>query len=134
MAGCVEVSHPQIDTLYVSSKDLKLERDGAIATLYEHYSASKKDKEVYEVIAKKHDRFIINYAPGTKMLTLCSDPGSGWSRQYIDFDEAMLQMLIDDKVTFDQLDGFGTLPDKYDSLLVMNNPILNVKTNGSPTM
>ncbi|MCE7065684.1 hypothetical protein [Dyadobacter sp. CY326] len=134
LMSCHELSHPDVDTLYIDGKDREESRADAINTLYDHYMNSTKEKEVYEVIARGNGRFIINYVPELKLLTLCGDPGSGWGPQFKEVDEAALQRLINDKITFDDLHGVGSIGSAFDSVLVRNNPMYSVKTNGYPSI
>jgi hypothetical protein len=132
--SCHEISHPYVDTLYVKGKDREIERAKAIVNLYEHYMNSEKDKEVYEVISESNGRFILNYVPALKLLTLCGDPGSGWSKQLKNVDEVVLQRLIRDNITFENLQEIGTIGSNFDGVLEINKPMYNVKTNGSPSI
>ncbi|NIJ51874.1 hypothetical protein [Dyadobacter arcticus] len=130
-AACMEISHPAIDTFYLKGKDLKVLNQEAVPKLYEHYTNSKKDKEVYEVISK-FGRFILNFTPSLKLLTLCSDAGSGWSAQFKDVDEATLKKLVDYGFSFEEVDAMGRSTGQSDTLLIRNQPTFLVKTNGTP--
>ncbi|MCF2488347.1 hypothetical protein [Dyadobacter sp. CY347] len=132
--ACGDKIDPIISTIYLTEGDRVAQREQAIPKLYAHYQQSAKDREAYEVIAKKNGRFILNYVPGLSLLTLSGDPGSGWSRQYANVDEDVLKMLVDEGVTFDQLDGVEPLDSKLDSLLISKSPIYRVRTNGSPSL
>jgi hypothetical protein len=131
--ACINKVDPMIDTLYLEGKDRRELRLQAIPKLYEHFRNSKKDKFVYEVISKKNGRFIANYTPSLKLLTLTGDPGSGWGNQFKDVDETTLEKLVKDGITFDDLELIGTLDSKYNDLLVETNPFQEVRTNGSPS-
>ena len=96
--------------------------------------SSKRDKAFYEVISKKEGRYILNYAPNLKLLTMCADPGSGWSKQFKNFELSTLEMLANGGYSFDDLDNREGLDSKFDSLLVINTPSSPVKTNGSPSL
>ncbi len=117
---------PDVSTVYMKGGDSKSQRSEAISRLYEHYIKSKKNRAYYEIVAKKEDRFILNYYPEKKILTLCTDPGSGWSGQFKNVDEAKLKELVDLKLTFDDINNLkGPLED--------NRPRVIVKTNGTPS-
>lgn len=133
-ASCHEISHPHVDTLYVKGTDREQERAEAIRNLYRHYMNSDKDKDVYEVISKNNGNFILNYVPALKLLTLCGDPGSGWSNQFKNVDEATLQRLIDTNVTFQNLEDVGSIGSQFDDVLEVNRPMYTVKTNGYPSL
>jgi hypothetical protein len=100
--------------------------------LYEHYVTSEKNREAYEVVAKKDGHFILNFTPGLELLTVCGDPGSGWSQQFENVDEAMLKKLVDEGISFGDLYSVGSMSDRVDSLLTRKHPIYNVNTNGNP--
>lgn len=131
LASCKKSPNPDVITLYLKGDDREKERTEAIPNLYEHYMNSNKDRAVYEVVAKGNARFVINYVPGLELLTLSSDPGSGWSSQFKDVDEAKLQELVRQKLNFSDIDDIGSFGSKYDSVLVINRPIYDVKTNSS---
>jgi hypothetical protein len=131
--GCSEKVDPDVDTQYLEGNDREALRLEAIPKLYEYYANSKKDKLVYEVISKKNGRFILNFMPSSKLLTLCGDPGSGWGPQFKDVTESTLQKLVQDGISFEDIQSIGTIGSKYDSLLVRNTPFVQVKTNGSPS-
>ena len=131
LSGCFDKVDPNVNTLYVENGDITTQRLEAVSTLYQHYTDRKMDREAYEVISKK-SRFILNFTPGLELLTVCGDPGSGWARQYQNFDEVMLKKLVDEKISFNDLYGTGTMTTKIDSMLTRKKPIYNVNTNGSP--
>lgn len=132
--GCIEKVDPAVDTLYIKGGDQETHIKQAIPKLFQHYVSSKRDKEFYEVISKKEGRYILNYAPNLKLLTMCADPGSGWSRQFKNFELSTLEMLANDGYSFDDLGDRERLDSKFDSLLVINTPSSPVKTNGSPSL
>ncbi|MCE6992368.1 hypothetical protein [Dyadobacter sp. CY323] len=133
LTGCFDKVDPLIRTLYLKEDDMETQRSQAVSRLYEHYVTSRfKDGQGYEVISKKHGRFILHFAPILGLLTVCGDPGSGWARQYEDVDELILKKLVDENITFNDLYGTGPMSYKVDSMLVKKNPIYNVNTNGSP--
>ncbi|WP_439557810.1 hypothetical protein [Dyadobacter sp.] len=135
MAACINKVDPDVDTMYTEDgKDRKDARMLAIPKLLAHYSSSKKDKLVYEVISKKKGQYILNFTPSLKLLTLCGDPGSGWGPQFKDVDEATLQKLINDGISFEDIHSIGTIDSKFDSVLVRNEPRVEVKTNGEPSL
>ncbi|MCF2487072.1 hypothetical protein [Dyadobacter sp. CY347] len=127
--SCLNKVDPAVDSLYLKGEDWKSWRKDALSKLYAHYNNSKKDKECYEVIARKEDRFFLNFYPQGQLLTLCADPGSGWSNQY-KADISLIKKLISYNVTFDDL--VGLTENNYDSILVINKPFIEVKTNGNP--
>ncbi len=124
--SCFLLVEPEVDTLYVKGEDHDRLRKDAIAELYTHYSKSKKNKKYYEVISKKYGRFILNYYPEGKLLTLCTDPGSGWSSQFKNVDEAKLKELLDLELTFDDINNMKGPLEENDKWVI-------VKTNGSPS-
>ena len=132
--GCRDKIDPIISTVYLTEGDRVVQRQQAIPKLYAHYQDSTKDREAYEVIAKKDGRFILNYVPGLNLLTLCGDPGSGWSGQFTNVTSDVLKLLVDEGVTFDQLENREKLGSKLDSLLIPKSPIYRVRTNGSPSL
>ncbi|MCE7065683.1 hypothetical protein [Dyadobacter sp. CY326] len=134
LTGCHEVSHPHVDTLYVNGGTEEAEKLEAIPKLYAHYVNSQKDKEAYEVISNGNGRFILNYTPKLELLTLCADPGSGWLNQFKNVKEVTLQKLALGGYSFDSLGKIASDPIGYDSLLIVNEPFINVKTNGSPSL
>lgn len=126
LKSCFLHIDPDVSTVYMKGGDSKSQRSEAISRLYEHYIKSKKNRAYYEIVAKKEDRFILNYYPEKKLLTLCTDPGSGWSGQFKNVDEAKLKELVDLKLTFDDINNLkGPLED--------NRPRVIVKTNGTPS-
>ncbi|SKB55879.1 hypothetical protein [Dyadobacter psychrophilus] len=127
LASCGEVVNPLIRTVYLTEGDRTSQRLEAIAKLYEFYNDSDKDREAYEVISKRSGDFIVNYVPGLGLLTLCGEPGFGWSKQFIDVDSTLLRKLVDRGATFDDLNT-----GKFDSLLVTKTPVFRVNTNGKP--
>ncbi|MCF2492113.1 hypothetical protein [Dyadobacter chenhuakuii] len=134
LSGCGDRIDPVISTIYLEEGDRAAQRRQAIPELYAHYQNSAKDREAYEVISKKNGRFIINYVPGLELLTLCGDPGSGWSRQFANVSDDVLKILVNEKVTFDDLEIHGSFGSKLDSLLISKTPIYRVRTNGSPSL
>ncbi|WP_439557811.1 hypothetical protein [Dyadobacter sp.] len=132
LLGCFDKIDLAIDTLYLKDGDRATQRSQAVSKLYEHYAASEKNREAYEVVSKKSGRFILNFTPGLGLLTVCGDPGSGWSQQFQNVDEAMLKKLVDEGISFDDLYDVGSMSHKVDSLLVRKRPIYNVNTNGNP--
>jgi hypothetical protein len=134
LSGCGDKIDPVIATIYLTEGDRAMQRQQAIPKLYAHYQNSAKDREGYEVIAKKNGRFILNYVPGLGLLTLSGDPGSGWSRQFANVTEDVLKILVDEGITFDELEDHETLVSKFDSLLILKRPIYRVRTNGSPSL
>lgn len=129
--SCGESPDPSVVTLFLKGEDREKERAEAIPKLYEHYMNSKKDRSAYEVVARDEAMFVINYVPGLELLTLSGDPVSGWSNQFKGVDEATLQKLISQKLTFSDIDDIGSLDSKYDSVLTLNRPIYDVKTNSN---
>ena len=134
LLACHEVTHPQVETLFLKGGTGETQKSEAVSRLYDLYSNSKKDKHAYEVISKKHGRFILNYTPKLQLLTLCADPGSGWSGQYKDVSEQTLQTLAARGYAFDSLESIAADPLKYDSLLIINHPFIQVKTSGNPSL
>ena len=132
--ACQEIAHPQVDTLYLKGSSADVEKFEAVPKLYAHYMNSKKDKEAYEVISKGDGRFILNYTPKLKLLTLCADPGSGWLSQFKNVGEETLEKLVAGRYSFDSLGIIASDPIKYDSLLIVNKPFIQVKTSGSPSL
>jgi hypothetical protein len=132
--GCSDKVDPQVDTVYLTVGDRESQRLGAIPQLYQHYVNSAKDKEVYEVISEGNGRLIANFTPALKLLTLCGDPGSGWGPQFKDVTEATLEKLVKDGISFEDLHSIGTLDSKFNGLLEINNPFVQVKTNGEPSL
>ena len=131
LTACVEISHPAVETLYLKGDNIDAMKQEALPRLLEHYMTSKKDKEVYEVISK-YGRFILNFNPSLKLLTLCGDPGSGWGPQFKDVDEAILKKLVDYGLSFDDIQEIGSPFSQGDTLLVRNKPTYLVKSNGHP--
>ncbi|MCF0060976.1 hypothetical protein MUK70_17200 [Dyadobacter chenwenxiniae] len=131
LISCKESPDPDVETLYINGQDREKERADATSKLYEHYMNGKRDRSAYEVVAKGNARFVINYVPGLALLTLSGDPGSGWSNQFKDVDEGTLQKLIHQKLTFNDIDDIGSAESKYDSVLTLNRPLYDVKTNSS---
>ena len=113
---------PAVSTLsiaYVSPQET-----GEMAVkLYQHYMASDKSKEYYEVVSKDRGG-ILNYHPARQLLTVCEDPGSGWGMQYKEVDLDKLQWIADNTISFDL----------YSEKLTANpNPeYIKPKTNGYP--
>ena len=131
LVSCKESPDPSVVTLFLKGEDREKERAEAIPKLYEHYMNSKKDRSAYEVVARGEAMFVINYVPSLELLTLSGDPVSGWSNQFKGVDEATLQKLISQKLTFSDIDDIGSLDSKYDSVLTLNRPIYDVKTNSN---
>ena len=129
--SCGESPDPSVVTLFLKGEDREKERAEAIPKLYEHYMNSKKDRSAYEVVARGEAMFVINYVPSLELLTLSGDPVSGWSNQFKGVDEATLQKLIRQKLTFSDIDDIGSLDSKYDSVLTLNRPLYDVKTNSN---
>lgn len=129
--SCGESPDPSVVTLFLKGEDREKERAEAIPKLYEHYMNSKKDRSAYEVVARGEAMFVINYVPSLELLTLSGDPVSGWSNQFKGVDEATLQKLISQKLTFSDIDDIGSLDSKYDSVLTLNRPLYDVKTNST---
>jgi hypothetical protein len=134
LIACHEISHPQVDTLYVNGSSADVEKLEAVPKWYAHYMNSKKDKEAYEVISTGDGRFILNYTPKLQLLTLCADPGSGWLSQFKNVGEETLEKLVAGRYSFDSLEIIASDPIKYYSLLIVNKPFIHVKTSGSPTL
>ena len=134
LAACHDVAHPQVETLYLKDGTAEVQKSEAVSKLYELYTSSNKEKEAYEVISKKEGRFILNYTPKLELLTLCIDPGSGWSNQYKNVSEQKLQRLAGGSYSFDSLVVIAANPVKYDSLLIINDSFIQVKTSGSPSL
>ncbi|NIJ51873.1 hypothetical protein [Dyadobacter arcticus] len=134
ISGCYGKIDPNVSTLYIEGGDRESERLEAIPKLYEHYVSSIKDKEAYEVISNGNGNFILNFTPSLKLLTLCGDPGSGWGKQFKDVDESVLQKLVQDGISFQDIESIGSIGSKFDSLLVRNKPRIEVKTNGEPSI
>lgn len=129
LAACSEEVDPQVDTLFVNSGDPHVLKGEALARLYEHYSKSDKSKAYYEVVTgKKPGDLILNYNPEGKLLTTCTDPGSGWGGQLKNVDEAALQKMADLKIHVDSLNSY-VLKERN---LEHNRPMVGVKTNGQP--
>jgi hypothetical protein len=133
IAFCKDEVDPAVQTIRVYG-DYKAEREKAFPNLYNYYAASSKSMEYYEVVFKGD--FILNYYPQGRLLTVCSDPGSGWSGQFKEFDESDLKKLSDDGITIDEIAGFGHIGNNLDSLysdiLVKSDPFFEIKTNGNP--
>ena len=129
VTSCLNIPERDVDTLYLKDGSHEYQRSVALYNLYEHYRLSSKSEDFYEIISKKSGRYIINYYPKEELLTLCADPGSGWSGQY-KVNEQLFEKLIRYNVTFDDI--LGNTEKNYDSLLIRNKPTFNVKTNGNP--
>jgi hypothetical protein len=136
LLSCSDKIEPDVDTLYLNDGDRESQSAMAISELYKYYVASKKDKGFYEVVSKKVGRFILNYYPAGKLLTVSTDSDSGWGRQFKNVDETVLKKLSDDHITIDDIGAIGTgdnrLDSLYVSLLPINEPFFSVKTNGNP--
>lgn len=133
ITACQEMTHPLIETFYIKGGSIEQQKVTAVFKLYEMYRDGNKDKNAYEVIAKKEGRFIINYTPKSELLTLSADPGSGWSNQFKNVTEQTLQRLAVGGYSFDSLGAIALDPVKYDSLLVPNDsPFVRVMTSGNP--
>lgn len=131
LLACHEVTHPQVDTLFLKAGTSDVHKSEAVSRLFELYSNSKRDKLAYEVISKDA-RFILNYTPESQLLTLSADLGSGWAIQYRDVSEQKLQKLAAIGYSIDSLGIIEENPVKYDSLLIRNSPIIRVRTSGTP--
>jgi hypothetical protein len=133
--SCKDAVDPVVETLHVNG-DYEAERREAFPKLLDLYEKSAKDKEYYEVVAKGD--FIVSFSPAKKLLTLCADQGSGWVSQYKDFDIKVLQKLVSDEVTVDEITSYETLNnmlgDAYKGILIKNEPFYEVKTNGNPRL
>lgn len=115
---------PAVSTLSIAYVSPKETREVEMAVkLYQHYMASDKSKEYYEVVSKDRGG-ILNYNPNRELLTICTDPGSGWGMQYKEVDLAKLQWIGDNTISFDL----------YSEKLTANpNPgYIKPKTNGYP--
>ncbi|TDE11749.1 hypothetical protein [Dyadobacter psychrotolerans] len=140
LQSCSDDVDPVVNTLYVNDGSRTEQREKALLDLYQYYTYGKvaSNKEYYEVVSKKNGRFILNYYPSGKLLTLCGDPGSGWSDQFKNIDESILQKLANANITFDDIEGIGsldcTLDSSYIKLLPKNDPFVQVKTNGIPSL
>lgn len=132
--ACSEQVDPGVETFYIKGGTRESQRLEAIPKLYQHYMSSSKDKEVYEVISEGNGRLIANFTPALKLLTLCGDPGSGWGPQFKDVTAETLEKFVNDGISFDDLHSIGTIDSKFDSLLVRNDPFVQVKTNGEPSL
>src|SRR5690606_4735524 len=119
---------PEVDTFYYNTGQRDSQRSQAITKLYEHYIQSDKTKEYYEVISRKTGNYIVNYYPDGQLLTICTDPGSGWSGQLKNVSDADLQRMAISKIHMDRLQEYVL----SDSTLEHNRPIIEVKTNGKP--
>lgn len=129
LVACSQEVDTQVDTLFVNTGDPGMLKSEAIARLYDHYSKSDKSKAYYEVVSGKDGGdFIVNYNPEGKLLTTCSDPGSGWGGQLKNVDEAALQKMAGLKIQLDSLASYVLKESKVQH----NRPIVEVKTNGKP--
>jgi hypothetical protein len=95
LTGCRDTIAPATRTFYLNKGDRKAQRQDAIPRLYEYYINSERDRQAYEVFAKKNGKFILNYVPSIGLLTLCGEPGFGWSKQFIDVDSTLFRKLVD---------------------------------------
>jgi hypothetical protein len=133
--GCKDDVDPAVSTVRVEGNRDELRKE-AISKLYQHYKNSTKDKESYEIVSKGD--YILNFSPKSSLLTLCDDQGSGWAVQYKDINDIVLKKMVDDQINFDHLSGSLEFDTKLDSLykkvLISNNPIVEVKTNGEPRL
>ena len=126
LAACFHKLDPEVSTFYFSTGHPDTLRSQAISKLYEHYSNSDKTNAYYEVISRKTGNYILNYYPAGKLLTMCNDPGSGWSEQYKNVDEAELRKLADLKIKLYDLQLYVS----KDSVIENSQTIVAVKTNG----
>jgi hypothetical protein len=141
-SSCFNKVEPEVSTVYVKSGDKETERSEAVSTLFEHYSKSSKDKQYYEVLSKKDGRFILNYNRIDQRLTICTDPGSGWSRQYVGITDADLEDLLVKGLSFNDLD-FPKDPVIVDEVTLIvkekelkytkGSEMIIPKTNGKPS-
>ncbi|MCE6992370.1 hypothetical protein [Dyadobacter sp. CY323] len=134
LSACDQDIDIGVDTLFIKNEDRETARKDALNELYKHYQKSTKNREAYEVVCKKNGRFILNFSPVLNFLTVCGDPGSGWSRQYQNVDETLLKRLVDEQISIEDLAGFGPRSSLIDSLLTRKSPIYRVNTNGSPSI
>lgn len=114
----------RVDTLYIDYINPPEAREvEMVVKLYQHYMASDKSKEYYEVVSKNRGG-ILNYNPNKQLLSICVDPGSGWRGQYKGVNSAKLKWIGDNKVSFNQ----------YSKHLVgnPNADYLKLKSNGHP--
>lgn len=131
---------PEVSTQYIKEGNREKQRDIAFITLLNHYQASAKDKQFYEVISKRDGRFILNYNRLDERLTLCLDPGSGWGRQFINISENDLEDFV--AKDFSLLDFDMGKAIAIDSVtIILKGKELKIaresirpKTNGSPTI
>lgn len=130
MMSCSEDVDPAVKTLYLEDGTRETLRGQAFQKIYEFYFQSDKSSEYYEVIARKKDSYIVNYSPSEKLLTICQDPGSGWSNQVQNVNIDQLKRLADLKISLDDIGPFV----HKDSTLKSVNPIVEVKTNGNPSL
>jgi hypothetical protein len=129
LTACFNKVDPAVSTFYFSTGHPDTLRNQALLKLYEHYSNSDKTREYYEVISKRTGNYILNYYPAGKLLTTCTDPGSGWGNQYENVDEAELRKLADLKIKLVDLQLYVS----KDSIISENpNNVVEVKTNGHP--
>ena len=129
MGSCLTAPEREVETLYLEDGSYEYKRSVALYNLYQHYIKSTRSRDFYEIVSKHNGRYILNYYPKGELLTLCVDPGSGWLHQY-KVSEQLFEKLIKYNITLNELSGDS---DKnYDSLLVVNEPFFNVKTNGNP--
>ena len=115
---------PDVETLRIEAIDSLAAREANMATeLYQYYLASDKSKNYYEVISKNRGQ-ILNYNTKDQLITVCTDPGSGWGGQFKNIDIATLKRISDNKIIFSMY---------YDSLIVnSNSEYIEPKTNGNP--
>jgi hypothetical protein len=129
LSACSDPIDPTVETIYFNTEKREAWQSQAIGKLYEHYSNSDKSKEYYEVAARKAGNYILNYYPSGKLLTVCEDPGSGWSGQYTNVDEAALQNLAQLKISLDSMQLYVI----KDSIIGNSaSPYVQVKSNVYP--
>lgn len=128
--GCKQDVDPVVATHYFENGTPQEMKNNAFLKLYEFYSTSDKTKEYYEVIARKQVSYIVNYNPSKQLLTICQDPGSGWSDQVSKVSESELKRIVDLKISLDSLASFVY----RDFTLKDVNPMIPVKTNGNPSL
>jgi hypothetical protein len=126
--SCTSKIEPQVDTFYYSTGNRDSLRSYALVRLYDHYVQSDKTKEYYEVVSRNTGDYIVNYYPQGQLLTICGDPGSGWSGQLRNVGLNELHKMGNSKIHIDSLSEFVL----SDSTIQHNRPIQEVKTNGKP--
>lgn len=86
-------------------------KEMGISKLLENYTVSNKKKKYYEVVSSRGNGagFILNYNRPDQRLTICLDPGSGWSNQFVDITEKDLEEFVSKKFTIDDFSLYEPL-------------------------